>query len=186
MQTRFLDTNLKYDGTQLRSLFAYMNLGLMGDSIVSWIGPCDIPFEHMLDGEDLRDQSAIRGDWMLHFIVEKFEVSLFSAVSLQRILATLATDLIRLANPKDLKRSGDDIFVGDRKLSISIATVSPTSTLVHFAVNVKNTGTPVATISLEDLEIDPRQFANDLMKTFANEVESIAQATRKVRPTTSY
>ncbi len=185
MQTRFLEEQFNYDGTQLRSLFAYMNYGILGDSIVSWLGPCNISFDHMLDGEDIRSQSEIRGDLMLHFIVEKFEASLLAAVALQRLLTAMAADLVRESD-NQIRREGDDLFVGDKKLSISIATTSPTSTLVHFAVNVKNTGTPVPTISLEELGLNPVNFSKRLIEKFAAEVTSIEQAVRKVRPTTSY
>ena len=42
-----------------------------------------------------------------------------------------------------LDLAGDDLYVGDRKLSISIAAPSPTSALIHFALNIDPTGAPV-------------------------------------------
>ncbi len=186
MQTRFLEKEFKYDGTQLRSLFGYLNCGILGDSIIAWVGACDIAFEHMLDGEDLRSQSAIRGDKMLHFIVEKFDVSLFAAVSLQRLLAAMAQNILGSMTDITLRRDGDDLYANTKKLSISIATCSPTSTLIHFAVNVVNSGTPVETISLQELKVNPAQFAKNLMTAFSDEVQTIEQAVRKVRPTGSF
>ena len=70
MKSLFIKENFKYDGSQLRSLFAYLNYGLLGDSIVSWIGPCNVDFDHMVDGEDLLQKSEIRSDNMVHFIIE--------------------------------------------------------------------------------------------------------------------
>jgi hypothetical protein len=182
MKTKWIEESFTYDGTQLRPLFSYMNHGLLGDSIVSWQGPCEIPFEHMVDGEDLREESPICGGNMLHFIIEKFETSLFAAVSLQRLLASLAIDLLNELNPslKGLFRTGDDIFIEDKKLSISIATQSPTSSMIHFAVNITNEGTPVKTLSLEDLNINPISFSKKLMERFSKEVLSIQEATQKV------
>ncbi len=186
MKSIFIDKEFKYDGTQLRSLFAYLDYELMGDSVTAWVGACDIPNEHMVDGEDLLLNAAICGDKMLHFIVEKFDISLFAGVSLQRLFASLAVDqLVDLMADKELAinlyREGDDIYLEDRKLSISIATQSPTSTLVHFAVNVINDGTPVSTLSLEDLDVNPKIFAESLMAAFCKEVETITQATQKVK-----
>ena len=193
MNYKFIEDSFLYDGSQLKSLFAYLNFGVEGDSAVAWQGPCDIPFDKMLDGEDLRAKSAIRGANMLHFIIEIFGISLGHAVVLQRLLSSTAGDLLRemSTHSPNLRRDGDDLYYrapdhGERKLSISIATVSPVSALVHFAVNVDNQDTPVPTASLSDLDVPVAPFAKRLLERFANEVESIERATRKVRPTTNY
>ncbi|WII71590.1 DUF366 family protein [Bdellovibrio sp. 22V] len=187
MHTHFIEKNFAYDGTQLRSLFGYLDHGILGPSIVSWRGPCSISFDHMVDGEDLLAKAVIQGDEMLHFIIEVFDRDLFAGVSLQRLFASISKDYLQ-KNAKaglgeaSLHRDGDDIYLGDRKLSISIATKSPVSTLVHFAMNITNKGTPVRTLSLEDLKLDPRRVAEDLMTSFRNEYVSIVTATQKVRP----
>ena len=122
---------------------------------------------------------------MLHFIIEKFDCSLFAAVSLQRLLASLVLETLKgkVGSPEVAKlvRDGDDIFLGNNKLSISIATQSPVSSLIHFAVNISNSGTPVPTLSLEDLKVKPKEFAEEIMARFKQEVESITVATQKVR-----
>lgn len=192
IQSKFLnlseDKSL-YDGTQLKSLFAYLEHGILGDSIVAWVGPCEVSFEHMVDGEDLRDQSEIRGKRMVHFIVEKFAASLAETVALQRLLSAIAKDVLLEkmgSQPRfSIRRTGDDLYValsdGEGKLSISIATVSPVSGLVHFAVNVSNQGTPVKTASLEDLRISEQDFAETVLRVFSAELSSIREATCKVK-----
>ena len=115
----------------------------------------------MVDGEDLLAKAEIRGDEMLHFIIEIFDRDLFSGVALQRLFASIVTDHLNIAGinglgGKELHRKGDDIYLEHKKLSISIATKSPVSTMVHFAMNVTNKGTPVPTLSLEDLGVDPK------------------------------
>lgn len=186
MKTKFIEKEFAYDGTQLRSLFAYIDHGLLGDSAVAWIGPCEIPFEHMVDGEDLRDRSAIRGDRMLHVIAEIFSAPLIAGVAIQRLLASLAADLLResvqdVAARASIRRAGDDVFVLDRKFSISIATVSPTSALIHFAANCTNRGTPVPTAALEEWRIEPRAFAGELLERFEREMVTVREATMKVK-----
>lgn len=184
MKTHWLEQNLKYDGTQLRHLWAYLNFGILGDSIVAFQGPCDISFDHMVDGEDLNAKAEIRGANMLHFIVEKFDISLFAMVASQRLLSAIVKDLLQemsKAKAAELRREGDDLFLQDKKLSISIATLSNMSAMMHFAVNITNEGTPVPTLSLEDLNVKPEVFAKQLMQRFAEEIQSIADATRKVR-----
>ena len=186
MKSRFLDTNEKYDGAQLVSLGNYLKHGILGDSIVAWVGPCDVSVEHMVDGEDLLQNARIAGDCMLHFIIEKFEISLFAAVGLQRLFAGIMKDhLQRSAKNRELAatliRTGDDLYSGSRKLSISIATQSPVNSLIHFALNVTNKGTPVETLALEDLNIDAKALALQVMPAFCSEIESIHEATQKVR-----
>ncbi|KYG63662.1 hypothetical protein AZI86_12595 [Bdellovibrio bacteriovorus] len=187
MLSQFIEKKMTYDGTQLRSLFAYLDHGLLGPSVVAFRGPCNISFDHMVDGEDLLAQAVIAGDDMLHFIIEVFDRDLFSGVALQRLFASICRDYLnpqalRALGEPGLVRDGDDIYYSDRKLSISIATKSPVSTMVHFAMNVTNKGTPVKTLSLEDIGVKPEIAAEDIMKLFKAEYLSIMAATQKVRP----
>lgn len=181
MRSKFIEVEEEYDGRQLVSLRNYLKHKILGDSIVAWVGPCNIPFEHMVDGEDVVAGAVIRGDRMLHFIVEKFDCRLFAAVTLQRLLASIVKDVLSMVSNVKFRREGDDLYVGESKLSISIATQSPVSSLIHFAVNVTNAGTPVKTIALEDLQVDPRKLAEEVMRIFCLEVDSIQEATTKVR-----
>ena len=184
LQTKLLNRKIDYDGTQLRSLFAYLDHGVLGNSLVAFRGACSISFAHMVDGEDLREQSPICGDDMLHFIAEIFDENLFAGVLFQRLLASLACDLVNeITKKKRVFREGDDLYSSDgRKLSISIAAKSVQSVMVHFAVNVTNKGTPVKTLSLQDLNIQPKDFAQSLLKRVALEFDSIRAATMKVKP----
>ena len=184
MKTFFIPEVITYDGTQLRSLFAYLQYEILGDSLVSWLGPCHIDREHMVDGEDLLQNSKISSDCMLHFIMECFATDLRAMVCYQRLLADHLVHNVfgRVASSKELKRCGDDVYWGEKKLNISIATVTPTSSLLHFAINVTNEGTPVRTCCLPDFGIkDFPQFSQDLMSSFVGELLSIQRATQKVK-----
>ena len=164
MKFKFLDNvTMEYDGSQLSSLYAYRNYNLLGDSVISWVGPCNVKPEFMVDGEDLNAGEKICGLKMLHFILEKFDTSLLAAVAIQRLMTVMAIETLQeLKKDKNevfhLSRDGDDIFFGDQKLSISIATVSPVSALIHFAMNVNNEGTTVKTLALDDLKVDVTAF----------------------------
>ena len=182
MKALFIKDQFLYDGTQLKSQFAYLKYRLLGDSIVSWMGPCNVSFDHMVDGEDLLDLSEIRGDLMLHFIVEVFDHDLFSSVCLQRLMASLIRDELQARTSLEWIRRGDDIYFEQKKLSISIAAKSPISTMIHFAVNVLNQGTPVPTTALQDFQIDPQNFSEKIMLQFVQEYQSIREATWKVKP----
>ena len=183
MKSKFLEHTELYDGSQLVSLRSYLKHHILGDSIVAWIGPCDVTLEHMVDGEDLLAHARICGGQMVHFIIETFDTSLLAAVGLQRLFASTVKDQLdeMSKNNLPLVRDGDDLYSGSRKLSISIATQSPVSSLIHFAVNVTNEGTPVETLSLQDLAVEPKAFAQACMASFCAEFQSIRNATRKVR-----
>ena len=167
-------------------MFGYLGHGIQGNSIVAFVGKCSISNDHMIDGEDLLAGETIAGDKMVHFIIERFETQLFGAVALQRLMASIVMDICREhVGDNDVaaqfRRSGDDIYFGPGKLSISIATLTPMSALIHFAVNVTNEGTPVQTAALEDIAFPAEIFAKKVLAKFAAEVESIEVATVKVR-----
>lgn len=187
MKSLFIEKNFKYDGSQLRPLFAYENYKILGDSIVSWIGPCNITLDHMVDLEDKIENAQICGDEMLHFIIEIFGSDLTAAVSLQRLFASMVKDLIQseISHEFKLQRQGDDIYwlnQGPKKLSISIASRSSVSSMIHFALNIVNEGTPVPTACLKDFGLDGKLLANKMMTLFMKEYESIQIATQKVIP----
>lgn len=187
MKTLFIDKKFTYDGSQLRPLFAYENYKALGDSVVSWVGPCNITLDHMVDLEDKIENAKICGDQMLHFIVEVFGSDLTAAVSLQRLFASITKDLIQQETKFkfNLTREGDDIYLhadGKKKLSISIASKSAVSSQIHFAMNIVNEGTPVPTACLNDLGLDGQTVAKQIMNLFAEEYESIVTATKKVIP----
>lgn len=184
MQLLWVEQQMKYDGSQLRPLYNYLDHGVLGDSIVAWRGPCDIPPEHIIDGEDLRAKSIIAGSDMVHMVIELFDMPLSTAIALQRLLGeNLILKINQMVGEKiDFQRFGDDVFWGKKKLNISIATKTATSSLIHFGFNVKNEGTPVETCALEDFKInDPKEFAMGLMEACRNEVMGIKRAMVKVR-----
>lgn len=180
MISAFLPKKIKYNGKQLTSLWAYRNFGLLGDSIVAFIGPCNVPFKLMADVEDVRGQHKIYSSLMLHFIIEHFDCDLEKTVLRQRVLACIVKETLGCGHR--LRRTGDDLYDGGRKLSISIATASPVSTMIHFAVNIETKQTPVKTAGLNDYKVKPKQFALKVMQGYTEEMQGVKQARCKVYP----
>ena len=183
MNTHWLDLQVTYDGSQLRPHWIRRTTGVVGDAIVAFRGPCAVSQTEMADLVDLLDGSAIAGDDMLHFVAELFDDGdLPRALLRQRLLTAMAMEQLGLLAPgAELRRDGDDLFVGECKLSISVATRSMVSTLLHFAVNVGTAGTPVPTVGLSDLGVDAREFADRLLAAVAREEDSMAAARCQVR-----
>ena len=173
---------LTYNGSQLRSLFAYRNYGLMGDSVTVFRGPCTVQKDEMVDLEDVRAEDWIWSEDMLHFIVEHFEMDLEKAIIRQRLLVATIKEELEKLGIKSIYRTGDDLYEGERKLSVSISTLSPVSTLIHCGLNISSHNTPIPTVSLTDLGVrDFLSFGESVAKTYCSEVKSIRLARCKVR-----
>jgi len=81
-------------------------------------------------------------------------------------------------------RRGDDIYVNGRKLSISIATVSPVSVKIHIGINVEAKGIPkgVDAIGLKELGIiDVEGFMEKTGKALVEEFQKVKKDSLKVR-----
>ena len=182
MNYHFAEGELAYTGEQLRSNFAYDRFGVIGDSIVSFCGTCDVKKEWMVDMEDLRAGSEIRSESMLHFIVEHHETDLEKNVYRQILLAVIVKDLLndRLGKAV-IQRRHTDLYDGEAKLSVSVATLSPVSSLIHFGINISSRNTPVTTRGLDDYGINPRGFADTVMKQYIREIEDTLHARYKVK-----
>jgi hypothetical protein len=168
--------------TELYGHFAFKNFGIAGDAAVAFVGPCDVEGERLVDLEDRRAGDTIKAARMLHFVVEHFGVPLAEAVWRQRLFAAIVCEEVSARAPEaSVRREGDDIFADDGKLTVSIATVSPTSAVVHFGVNVDGAGAPVTVTDLQSLGIDAREMALAVLSRYAAEVESARAAVCKVK-----
>jgi hypothetical protein len=182
MKTLFAKERIDYTGRELRPQWIMERFGLVGDAIVAFIGACDVSGDDLVDLEDRALGNTVTGDRMLHFIAELFGVGFPGIVFAQRLLCSAARDIVETASGVSVKREGDDLFVGKGKLSVSVATVSPVSGLIHMGLNITTQGVPVEAACLDDLEIDPAAAADRILAAFAREIEGAQTAARKVRP----
>ncbi|MGI6493124.1 MAG: DUF366 family protein [Pelotomaculum sp.] len=186
MLQRFLPDIITYDGTQLSSHWAFRTQGILGDSIVSFQGPCRVMLAEMVDLEDVRKNAPIFSHNMLHFIVEHFDTDLEKMILRQRMLMAIIKDVLMEKHGAKLIRNGDDLYEGDKKLSVSIATLTPVSTMVHTGLNIVSKDTPVKTVSLKDLGIkdeDIEPLGNLICSRYSAEIKEISLARCKVRGT---
>jgi len=184
MYTQFLDKKINYDGGQLRSHFIFDETGFAGDACVAFIGVCDVSLSHMVDLADKKAHCKIFSQKMLHFIIEHFDHDIEKAVLRQRLFVSTAERVIREHAGKkapDLVRLGNDLFDGTAKINVSIATASKVSALIHVGINILSDGTPVKTKGLNDYKIDPKKFAEEVMKLYKEELEGVTVSRCKVR-----
>ncbi|MGH1467610.1 MAG: DUF366 family protein [Bdellovibrionales bacterium] len=178
--TKFLTEEFSYKGPELRSLFLYEK-GLKGDGVLSWIGPCDVKTDDLVDAEDRVTEDFIKSKRMVHFLCEFFHKDIFFGICIQRLMAEIVIDVLEGLSEVSCQRKGDDIYIDGKKLNVSIATVSTLSSLIHFGVNVDSEGAPVAAIGLKDLGVDPVVFVNTVLAKLEVELEDIYQASVKVQ-----
>ncbi len=184
MKKTILTQRINYDGSQLKPLWAYTQ-GIEGDSIVVFRGPMNIT--DILDLED-RDKS-IRGDDLVHFIVERFDspASMRLAYYMQRLLIVCIQETLQEQGVKvKVERKGDDLLVEGKKLTVSIASAGVSSEKIHCAINITTQGTPqdVETTSLEELGIkeeDWQTIAEKAARKFIEETDKIEMDIRKTR-----
>ena len=178
MKTLLVPDRIDYDGVQIHSLWAYRSFGVQGDSLVAFQGGCEIPFDNMVDLEDVRRKSRIASPLMLHFIAEHFDLDLEKAVLRQRLLAAIVRDELG----GEVRRDGDDLFLGSGKLSISIATLTPVSSKIHFGINIeRELHVDVETRGLKDLRVDATDLARRVLAQYAAQIDGIHDARTRVR-----
>lgn len=186
MKIHFSDRPLQYSGNELAPHFIQRHFKVPGNALVAFIGGAHVPIEHMVDLEDVQNNAPIYSPRMLHFLGEWFIDSLDQGILLQHLFVDevyhmLWEKLSRHTSPP-LSKKGNDLFYDKRKLSVSIATRSPVSVLMHMGINIETEGTPVPTAGLKELEIDPAAFATELLKRFEWNWNYYQRARSKVLP----
>ena len=182
MHTKLIEKEIKYIGSQLAPHWIYKNFKLQGDAIVAFIGECEVALTEMVDIEDVINNEPIYSKSMLSFITEQFNVNLVEGVFRQRLLICIIKELLE-ERGIFVVRNGDDLMIDGRKLSVSIATKSTTSILIHTGLNILSEGAPVKASGLtsELGTVDIKEFALEVMKRYAEELEDINLASTKVR-----
>jgi hypothetical protein len=186
---KHIDDVFEYDGSQINPSWAFQEFGIYGSSIITWIGPVNITPDNLKDFADVGLE--IKSGNMVNFICEFFDQqppNMRIAYLRQRLLVMIFREILTEYGIQTT-REGDDIFVDNRKLSISIASVSLSSAKIHFALNLEDKGTPddVETIGLYDIEgqifnedniID---LINNTVSRFINELETIESDISKTK-----
>jgi len=182
MKTKFIENEIKYEGFQLAPHWIYKNFNIQGDSTVAFIGECEVKLDEMVDIEDVINNEPIYSKNMLSFISEQFNINLVEGVLRQRLMISIIKEALEKRG-FFIVRNGDDLFYENKKLTVSIATKSATSILIHTGINIISSGAPIQAAGLtEDMNItDIKNFANEVLKNYSEELQDIYLASTKVR-----
>ena len=149
---------------------------------MAFVGEVDVKLTEMVDIEDVINNEPIYSKYMLSFISEQFGIGLTEGVFRQRLLMCVIKELLE-EKGIFVVRNGDDLMIKGGKLSVSIATKSITSVLIHTGLNILSEGAPVKAAGLQsELGItDIKEFALEVMKRYSEEIDDIILAGTKVR-----
>ena len=189
---KHVDEIFEYDGSQINPSWAFQEFGIYGSSIITWIGPVNITPDNLKDFADVGLE--IKSNYMVNFICEFFDqqpTNMRVAYLRQRLLVMIFREILTEYGIST-KREGDDIFVENKKLSISIASVSLSSAKIHFALNMEDKGTPddVETIGLFDIKVNGEHvfnngnllnLINETVSRFIDELETIENDISKTK-----
>lgn len=182
MNEFFCEENITYTGVELSPHWIMTNFRLTGDSIISFVGEVDVPIDNMVDIEDRINNEPIYSKSMLNFIIEHFDYSIKEIAFAQILLIQTIKEVLYDDYQISVVRRGDDLFYCERKLSVSIATKSIVSGLIHTALNITAEGAPVNASDLTEMGItDVKTLAKRIMKKYVENIDKINYAITKVR-----
>ena len=180
MNYTVLDDIVPYTGKELRSGWVREMTEHSGDAAAAFIGPCRVENEDLVDLDDARAGAYIHSELMAHVIVEHPGCPLQAAVLRQRLLVCLLCESLAERGLK-LHRDGDDVYHDNRKLTVSIAAPSASSSVIHLGINVRPEGAPVPAVGLEEFGVDAKELVGDLLDRYQREMNSCKHAEGKVR-----
>jgi hypothetical protein len=181
LKTLYISKAINYSGKELEPHWIYRNFDIMGDAVVAFCGEVRVPQSFMLDQTDVLDQAYIYSPWMLNFIIEHFDNDLNLALYRQRLFMIGMKDELEQLGISVVRR-GETLYANNNKLTVSVASSSNVSTLLHIGINIKTEGTPVKTGGLEELGVsDIQSFAENVMLRYRIELEQIYDARCRIR-----
>jgi len=185
MQSKLIEQEIKYTGSELSPHWIYKNFNIQGDAIVAFCGECDVKITEMVDIEDVIDNTPIYSQNMLNFIIEHFNTGLVEGVVRQRLFINIIREQIfkQLPSGSKIERYGDDLFFDGKKLSVSIATKSINSVLIHTGLNItsENAAIEASGLTSEMGLQNIHSLAKDIIEAYAQECDNMILASTKVR-----
>ena len=182
MRSLFIRDEILFTGEQLTSFWAYKNYDILGDNIVTFIGPCRVDQKFIIGIDHFKKKTQIKSERMLHFLVEHFDLDLERAILRQKLLVDILKDKLNHRLKGDvLQRWGNDLFDGDFKLTVSATVRTSVSTKTHLGINISSQNAPVKARGLEDYGVDPDDISQAVMDQYRLDMRLIAQRLCRTR-----
>jgi len=186
MEYKILSEKRALSGDEMLPHWAYRSFGLLGDSIVAFKGPFDVPPGKWIDLECLKRDTELPVVDMLHFVAEHFDTNLREAVLCQYVLVSILEEKLLHRVPQDghrLTRLGDDLFDGENRLSITAVGCTIVSAKIHLGVYL-DTEPSKEIHGLAAYSIDPLELAGVVINQYRTEMRRLSEKAWRMRPIT--
>lgn len=182
MQFLFVKDVIKFDGSQLEPYWSFESFDIQGDSIIAFIGPCDVAEKYILDIRYRKKKTKIYSENMLHLVIEHFDTDLEKAILRQKLLIAILKDKLNHRLGADVvQRWGDDVYDQDLKLTVSAVLKTKDSTKIHLGVNISSKNLPVKGKGLEDYHIDPLEIATAVGQQYRLDMRSVKEKLTQIK-----
>lgn len=187
------ENNIVYDGSQLSSQYIANNYSVLGNSILVFRGGMSLSPNEMVDIKDIQREShlaeiLISSDDSVHMIVEEFDMQPPNLEIEYYRLRLLTLIILEKLGAKGIiaQRRGTDIYIGEKKLNVAIASVGVTNSKIHLGLNVGRTGFPehVSAIGLLELEFEESKLKDwmiSIVKQYIDEVLMVKEDVSKTK-----
>ncbi|NPD87190.1 MAG: DUF366 family protein [Asgard group archaeon] len=185
--------SIVYDGSQLSSQYIANNYDVLGNSILVFRGGMSLSPAEMVDIKDIQREShlaeiLISSSDSLHIIIEEFDIQPPNLEIEYYRLRLLILIILEKLNAKGIKaqRKGTDIYIGEKKLNVAIASVGVTNSKIHLGLNVGSSGFPqhVTAIGLLELKFEDNQLKEwiiSVIKQYVDEVQMVKEDVAKTK-----
>lgn len=182
MKSLYVREKMEFTGEQLEPHWTYKNFDILGDSILAFVGPCEVEQKYLIGVDHFKKKTQIKSEMMLHFLVEHFDQDLEKAILRQKLLMCILKDKLNHRLGGDVfQRWGNDIFEQDFKLTVSTVTRTPVSTKIHLGINISSKDVPVKAKGLSDYGIDPDDIAEVVMNQYRLDMRRIQERITRTR-----
>jgi hypothetical protein len=182
MRSLYIKEKIKFTGEQLEPHWTYKNFDILGDSIIAFVGPCELEEKYIIGVNHLKKKTQIRSEMMLHFLVEHFDLDLEKAILRQKALIYILKDKLNHRLGGDIFQIwGNDIYEKDFKLTIATVTKTPVSTKIHLGINISSKNIPVKAKGLSDYGIDPDDIAEVVMNQYRLDMRRVQERLVRTR-----
>ena len=186
MVYKILAENRALSGDEMHPHWAYRNFQLLGDSIVSFCGPFNVPPERWIDIDSIMHGLNLPEVNMLHIIIEHFNSDLPEAMLRQYVLVSILEEklLHRIKNSEHkMVRLGDDLFEGEHQLSVTAVGTTLVSSKIHLGVfleaNKKN-----RIHGLKSYGVDPLELSEVVINQYRADMRRLIEKSWRMKPIT--
>ncbi|MCD6097601.1 DUF366 family protein [bacterium] len=183
MKSLIIREPIEFDISAMRPHWAHERFELLGDSIVAFHGRCNIPEQDFMDLRKRKKGPGLYAKDMLHFVAEQFQPYLEMAVLRQYLLVLIAEEKLEHRVSPNLKiiRWHDDLFLNNRKLTVTAVAKTPVSTKIHLGINIDPTGATQPAVGLTELGVDPFDLAEAIVDQYKLEMREVREKVWSIR-----